>query len=107
MGAIERESFQGAYTLDSVLADTPVITYKNYAGGAVIIPSGSSITSLTYYGAGDYSGTFTAIYDSAGVAVTQTVAGGRAYPIPDACFPYPYLKIVSNADGAVTFVGKT
>lgn len=105
--SIARESDYGTYTLDSVLADTPTIEYRQWSGGAFIIPSGSPITALTYYGAEKPTGTFTPIHNSAGTAVTQTVAASQAHPIPDACFAYPFLKVTTNADGAVIFVGKT
>ena len=57
MSAIERESDYGSYTLDSVLADTPIIEYRKWSGGGFIIPAASSITTLTYYGAEDRGGT--------------------------------------------------
>lgn len=103
-----REIRYATYTLDSTLADTPIIDYSNCAGGALILPAVTSITSLTWFGAGARDGTFTRIYDSGGVVVAaQTAAASRAIAIPDACYPYPFLKCQSDADGAVIFVGKT
>jgi hypothetical protein len=93
----------GARTLSltTSLATTPVIGYENWAGGSIVIPNGSSITTLTWYGAPTADGTFVAAQDSTGAAVTQTVAAAKAYPIPDALFGYAALKVVADAAGTV------
>ncbi len=87
--------------LTTSLATTAEIEIAEQAGGAVLIPAGSPITSLTYHGAREPGGAFVPLYDSQGLAVVQTVAAGRGYPLPEACFPYGALKLVANAAGTV------
>ena len=107
MQYITRHSDVSSITLDSVLVDTPEINMKDFAGGSVSIPAGSTITTLTYYGCHTQGGTHLVLLDSDGVAVTQTVAASRVIDMPAAVFGLPYLKIVSNADGAVSICRKT
>lgn len=90
-----------ALALTSSLATTAEIDLSEVASGSVLIPSGSPITSITYYGAIQVGGTYVAIQDGDGHAVTQSVAAGAGYPIPDYCSSYGGLKLVANAAGAV------
>ena len=94
-------------TLDSTLVDTPEIDMRDFAGGSIQLPTGSSITTLTYYGCHTKGGTHVALLDADGVAVTQTVAAVRIVDLPAAIFGLPFLKILTNADGAVTVCRKT
>lgn len=82
------------------------LVFSSYAGGMVHVPSGSSITSLTWYGSDDGT-TYYAIQDGAGTAVVTTVAAGQAAPIPTACFAAAYLKAVGNTTGTVHITLKT
>jgi hypothetical protein len=93
-------------TLTASLATTPDIGYADFAGGMVHVPTGSSITSLTWYTSHDGT-TYIAAQDSTGVAVTQTVAAAKSYPIPDALFGAGKLKCVANAGGAVYLTFKS
>jgi len=86
---------------------TPAISFGDAAGGLIIIPTGSSITSLTFYGSDTAAGTYVQIYDSANAAVSRTVAEARAYALPDECFAVRWLKIVANAAGAVKLTLKS
>lgn len=71
-------------------------------GATVLIPTGSGITSLTYYAAEKPGGTYLPLYASdASTEVTQTVQGGRAYDMPAAVFGAYPIKIVANAAGNV------
>ena len=74
-------------------------------GGRIIIPTGSSITSITFYEWYQDTGTFLPCYDDTSttpVAIALTgVAGGKTYPIPAKLFGSKYLKFVGNADGTV------
>ena len=86
--------------LNTATGTTAEIQYKKAAGGMIHIPTGSSITSLTWHTSHDGT-TYVAAQDSEGAAVTQTVAAAKSYPIPDALYGAPYLKAVSNASGNV------
>ena len=88
------------HTIDSVLADTKALVMRGFTGGICIVPSGSSITSLTYYVASSEDGTYIQLYNSSG-AVSTTVAASRAYPLPAELAGAAYLKVVGDNDGTV------
>lgn len=94
-------------TLTSSLATSPLIAYAKMSGGTVEIPSGSSITSLTFYSFHSTEGTFLPYFDnsslSAPVAVVMTVTAGNVYQLPDSLFPLSRFKVVANAGGTVYF----
>ena len=90
-----------AVALTTDLTTTAEIDLTAVAGGCVLVPDGSSIGSLTYYGAIAPGGDYVAIQDGLGDAVTQTVAAGEGFPLPDACSGYGALKLVADADGSV------
>lgn len=87
--------------LTASLSTTPEIDLADFAGGVVGVPAGSPITTLAYHAAPRPGGTYAALHDAAGLAVVQTVAAGRAYPLPDACFGAGAIKLVANAAGPV------
>ena len=79
---------------------TPAIPFPA-RGGTIFIPSGSSITTLTYYAAEKLGGTFLPLYESDGsTAVTQTVEAGKAYDMPAAIFGCLVIKIRVNSNGS-------
>lgn len=103
---VGRQSEVLALTLDSVLADTPIVDFGTSSSGQIIIPSGSPITTLTYNTGYDSTVTFVPLNTSAGVAVTQTVSAGKSYDLPAAVIGSRLIKITVNADGAVIFINK-
>jgi len=96
-------SLQRTVSIATSAASSKEIPYSGYERGQVIIPAGSSITTLTWHVAEKVNGTFVPAYDSAAspAAVTQTVAAGRAYPIPAALAGAASLKAVGNVAGSV------
>lgn len=92
-------------TVDTVLADAEAIFLENTDGGRIIVPTGSSLTTLTFHESHDGT-TYVAAYDANNSAVTLTVAAARSYPLPSTLNAARYIKIVGNADGTVQFVGK-
>jgi hypothetical protein len=106
---IVRDCVSESVTITTSQTTTGVIDYQLYAGGSLYIVSGS-ITSLTWYGFNEATGTFIAIQElSAGayVATTQTIAASKAYPLPDSLFGFPYLKAVGDAAGVIKLMKKT
>ena len=98
---IERHSTTESVALNTAVGTTGEINYINYCGGTIHVPSSSSITSLTWHSSNEPGGTFVASYDKDGAAVTQTVAAGRSYPIPDALFGSRAIKAVADAAESV------
>lgn len=110
MSVIHRQcqSFQSlALKTDST---SPPIDFEDFSGGQIHIPSGSSITTLTWFtapaavdavSAETKPGTFVAAQDSAGAAVTQTVSAAKSYPLPTVLFGAAYLQCRVNTNGSV------
>ena len=89
-------------SLTTSVLTTGEIIFQGMRSGVVNIPTGSSITSLTYHGATTSGGTYLPLYDSAKNALTQTtLTAGRAYQMPTAVAGVAFLKIVVDAAGTV------
>jgi hypothetical protein len=100
MSLQRNSSTNNEITVGTTVADSDAIQYQNYAGGQVFVPTGSSITSLTWYSS--YDGiTYTAIYDGGGTSVTTTIVAAENCPIPDECFACPFLKAIDAAGGTI------
>lgn len=98
---IGRESIPVTLLLDTAEGTTAKFDMENAAGGTIYIPTGSPITTLTFWAAPLYGGTFLALYDSLGAAVTMTVSAAKAYDLPAALYGVGAVKIVVNAQGTV------
>lgn len=98
---IERASTKLTASLTTEIGTTEEIMIGNHATGTVGIPTGSPITTLTYWVSHD-GVTYIPLYavDNA-AAVTQTVAQTRAYPIRSEAFGARFLKLVANTAGDV------
>lgn len=92
-------------SLTTSLSTTPTFDFRKWAGGNIMIPAGSSITSLTFYSSLD-DGNYVPLYDSNATAVALTVAASGSYPVPDAVFGCSEIKIVANAAGTVDMLFK-
>jgi len=87
--------------VSDAVATSEAINYGDYEMGMVYIPSGSSLTTLTWHASTGINGEYLAADDAAGAAVVQTVAAGQAHPIPAALSGARFLKITGNAQGVV------
>ena len=98
---MERKQWQLTAALTDAIGTTEAIDIAGAASGSVGVPTGSSITSLTYWVSHDGT-TYIPLYtvDNA-AAVTQTVAQTRAYPLRSEAFGAKFMKIVVNAAGSV------
>lgn len=101
MAMVRQNLNMTSVTVDTVLADSDEIPFEKSAGGQLYVPTGSSLTTLTWHTAENDGGTFLPAYDADGVAVTQTVTAAGSYPFPTALFGCAALKITGNADGTV------
>lgn len=104
--------YKATITIDTAtIANSTAIDFRSYAGGAVYVAATIASVTLTWYGAPTRDDTFVPLYDSSGVALTTTLPGGAAAgaEIPAACFAWPFLKCLSNADDGetITVVLKT
>lgn len=105
-GATSRLNGSGALSLTTSTSTTALLTYKDFASGSILIPSGSAITTLTYNVCATDNGTFVPMQDGAGAAVTTTVAASSAYPIPVALNGAAFIKITVNSAGVVNYTVK-
>jgi hypothetical protein len=73
------------------------ISMEEFAGGLVYIPAAADgLTSIAYWTATEAGGTYFAMYDEDGVAVSQTVSHSKAYALPAALFGCRFVKLVGN-----------
>lgn len=100
MSFLTRASESRDLSLTDSAATTPEINTGGYETGTVHVPSGSSITTLTFHSAPTAGGTYLPLYDTGGNAVTLTVQGGRTYKLPS-FHGSRFTKMVANAAGAV------
>lgn len=91
--------------ITAALSTTYSMDFRKWAGGNVMIPAGSSITTLTFYSSLD-DGNFIPLYDSNASAVSLTVVASGSYPLPDAVFGCGDIKMVGNAAGNVDILLK-
>jgi len=101
---------QKSVAVDTVgnIANCTPVNFRDFAGAIVTVPAGSSITALTWYHCREENGTYQALYDPAGVALTpSTVGAGKDYAIAAEIFPAAFIKIVGDAAGTVHLTLKT
>ena len=69
----------------------------------MLVPAGSSITTITWYDAPGEDDTFLPSQDSAAspAALSTTVSAGKSYPIPTDLYGAGALKLVADASGSV------
>lgn len=103
--AIENQTPQDI-AADTAVGTTAEIAYVDREHGEFVVPSGSSITSITWHAAEKPGGTYGAAQDESGTAVTQTVAAGESHPIPDALRGAGAIKPVTNAAGTLHVLTK-
>ena len=104
---MQRQYKSQVISFTNAAANTAVVDVSQYAGGTVLVPSGSSITTLTVYGHSNSNETPVALYDKDGVAVSMTVEASRIYELPTATFGLRQLALVGNASGSVVLALKT
>lgn len=96
-----------AVTIATSVASSQELFFGNYGGGMIHIPTGSSITTLTWYVADKPGGTYLAAYDEAGTQLQQTVGDGKAYAIPLGLFGCAAVKVVGDAGGTAAITLKS
>lgn len=77
------------------LADCDAFEVTRFSTGSIRVPA--NVTSLTWYAATTFGGTYTLV-NEAGTAGVQTVVASRWYTIPTHCMNHRFLKCVPNAD---------
>jgi hypothetical protein len=97
------------------------IPMANFASGKIYIPTGSPITTLTFYALSGVAGQpldtnvpyapadadWTQVADKNDALISRTVQAGRNYPLPDELFGDGTVQIVANAAGNVDLALKS
>lgn len=89
---IEITRFQETVTItaaSSAATTSPRFSFQHMAGAGILIGNTGGATQITWHAAAGQETTPLTIY-SDGAAVTTAVTVG-AMPVPDACFPFPYV----------------
>lgn len=75
---------------------------------SISVPSGSSITSLTWYAAHSYDDTYVAVEYPPGTAVdSSSISAPVIFQAPDGLAAHPYVKAVGNAAGTISVALKS
>lgn len=96
---LERKTDAVPLSVTNALGTTGQADISKYSTGKVIVPTGSALTTLTFYAADQKDGTYVPIYNGT-TAVTLTVAAGRAYSLPADVMGFKWIKIVGSAVSA-------
>ena len=80
--------------------NSTALVFKGFTKGVVLVPSGSSITAITYWASSTEGGTYTQLYN-AGSAISTTVAASRVFALDSAIEGIAYLKLQGDAAGTV------
>lgn len=76
---------------------------RGFSHGSVYVPTGSSITTITWYGAHTGAATPRTAKDSDNVEITQTVAADQMNELHPSLAGYPHVIPVTNASGTLYF----
>ena len=93
-----------ALAVTSSSATTGRIDLDRSDGGGYTVPTGSSLTTITWHVS--RNGTTIVPLFTNGVAVVQTVAAAQAHEIPIGCNVWRWLHPVGNAAGTIYFTTK-
>lgn len=101
MSKLSRSDSVTTVTIANGGTTSAAIEARAYAIYGLIFPAALTSTAMTFTVAEKVDGTYTALYDSTGTAVSVTVAASRAFDLPSALASWPYFKIVlGSAEGA-------
>lgn len=71
-----------------------------FSFGGVQCPASLSSTTMTFTVSDTYAGTYVALVDSAGNAISQTVAASKAWALPAELFAFNFAKLVGGSSEA-------
>jgi hypothetical protein len=88
----ERTATAGITSIDN----STEIDIREFAGGGIAVGTLSNQTTLSYYVASEPGGTYYELCDREGVAVTQAIDDGQAYPLPDELYGFGAFKVLAD-----------
>lgn len=99
--AIQGMDWDCAAACTNDASTTAWIDKRGFSHGSFYVPTGSSITTITWYGAHAIGATPRAAKDQDRVAITQTTAADEMCELPSALAGYPHVIPVTNASGTL------
>ena len=95
-GANERAT-KDAYTLSvyNTLDSCSSFSMSRYAKLTVVVPAGSDLTTLAWYGSNDGTN-YVALHDPPGSALVSVASAGIGFAAPDGTAGFPFIKIKSS-----------
>lgn len=76
-------------------------TVDGYSSGGVQCPAALTSTAMTFTVCDTFGGTYVALTDSSGSAISQTVAASKAFALPSALFAFRFAKLIcGSSEGA-------
>jgi hypothetical protein len=99
---LNRKSHYQEATIAVGATASDVVVLDGFAMGMIHLPATWEGTTCTFTVAPTYGGTYVALEDSAGNAVSLTVDLSKAYALPEALFGAPYAKLVSGSTQTTT-----
>mgnify|MGYP004447389799 CR=1 FL=1 len=97
-------------TLSSVVVDTTntsstEVDFSEYAGGVVYVPNVTgAIGNITFEVSDKKGGTYHALEDSGGTAVSITAEINKGYPLPDELFGANHFRMVAATNAKTCIV---
>jgi hypothetical protein len=78
------------------------LVLDGYAMGMIHLPSTLEGTALTFTVCPTFGGSYQAVEDSSGNAISLTVEASKSYAIPEALFGAPFAKLVMGSTQTTT-----
>lgn len=110
MAANNERATKAGYSCDirPTLASCTKFSMNKYAKLTVVVPSGSDLATLAWYGSHD-GATFVAVHDPPGSALISIAQAGIGFAAPDGTAGFPWIKLKSEtADtGSITLAAQS
>lgn len=92
--------------VNTAVGTSDPISFGDASGGRIIVPTGSSLTSLAVYESHN-DVDYVISNDDTETALVLTVTAGNAYMLPTFLFGAKFIKLVGNVAGTVHVTTKT
>jgi hypothetical protein len=100
---LNRENAFQSVTIASGAATSGVMMLDGFSFGGVILPSTyDGTTAIGFTVCDTFSGTYVALEDATGAAITVVGEASKAYPLPPEIFAFPYGKLVAPGNQSTT-----
>jgi hypothetical protein len=102
MTQLVRSSQTQQITIASGGATSGAMVLDGYAFGGFILPATFDGTAMTFTVCDTFAGTYVALEDATGAAISLTVEASKAYALPADLFAFPFAKLVAGTNQSTT-----